>query len=108
MSYSVEDFWALVGAELYLPENWFEAGHAKLLLLGVLGFMGVVSLWTPLAFPPIRERWLSLPNILFLWPIPVITLLTAYLAWRWLESGREVPPFLAAILLFMLGYNRFW
>jgi SRSO17 transposase len=30
LSYSVEDFWAMVDAELYLPENWFEAGHAKL------------------------------------------------------------------------------
>src|SRR5215510_7646632 len=79
-------------------------GHAKWLLLGVLAFMGVVSLWTPLAFPPIRERWFSLPNILFLWPVPVITALTAYLAWRWLEGGREVPPFIAAIVLFMLGY----
>jgi len=78
--------------------------HAKLLLLGVLAFMAIVSLWTPLAFPPIRERWFSLPNILFLWPIPAITALTAYLAWRWLEAGREIPPFLAAIVLFMLGY----
>ena len=34
----------------------------------------------------------------------MITALTAYLAWRWLEAGREIPPFLAAILLFMLGY----
>jgi SRSO17 transposase len=30
LSYSVEDFWALVDAELYLPENWFDAGHAEL------------------------------------------------------------------------------
>ena len=65
--------------------------HAKPLLLGVLAFMVVVSLWTPLAFPPIRERWFSLPNILFLWPIPVITALTAYLAWRWLEAGPRDP-----------------
>ena len=38
--------------------------HAKLLLLGVLAFMAIVSLWTPLQFPRIRERWFSLPNIL--------------------------------------------
>src|SRR4051812_6943316 len=30
LSYSVEDFWALVDAELYLPLNWFEADHAEL------------------------------------------------------------------------------
>jgi cytochrome d ubiquinol oxidase subunit II len=78
--------------------------HAKLLLLGVLGFMGIVSLWTPLAFPRIAERWFALPNILFLWPVPVVTALIAYLAWRWLEAGRDIPPFLATIALFMLGY----
>ena len=75
-----------------------------MLLIGVLVFMAIVSLWTPLAFAPIRARWFSLPNILFLWPVPAITALTAYLAWRWLEAGREIPPFLAAIVLFMLGY----
>jgi cytochrome d ubiquinol oxidase subunit II len=78
--------------------------HAKLLLLGVLVFMAIVSLWTPLQFPRIRERWFSLPNILFLWPVPAITALTAYLAWRWLENGREVRPFVATIILFLLGY----
>src|SRR3982074_3676478 len=37
-------------------------GHAKYLLLGVLVFMAVVSVWTPLQFPRIAERWFSLPN----------------------------------------------
>src|SRR3954447_10739491 len=78
--------------------------QAKLLLLAVLVFMALVSLWTPIEFPRIRERWFSLPNILLLWPIPAVTVLTAFLAWRWLEAGREILPFLAAILLFMLGY----
>jgi cytochrome bd ubiquinol oxidase subunit II len=78
--------------------------HAKLLLLAVLGFMAVVSLWTPLAIPRIAERWFSLPNFYFLWPVPVVTALVAFAAWRWLEQGRDVPPFLAAIGLFLLGY----
>jgi len=78
--------------------------HAKLLLLAVLAFMAVVSLWTPYQFPRIRERWFALPNILYLWPVPVVTALTAFMTWRWLEQGRDIPPFLAAIVLFMLGY----
>jgi cytochrome d ubiquinol oxidase subunit II len=78
--------------------------HAKPLLLAVLAFMALVSLWTPLAFPHIAERWFSLPNILYLWPVPLITALTALLLWRWLAQGRELPPFLAAIALFLLGY----
>ncbi|MET0924072.1 MAG: cytochrome d ubiquinol oxidase subunit II, partial [Xanthobacteraceae bacterium] len=79
-------------------------GQAKALLIGVLAFMGVVSLWTPLAFERIAARWFSTPNIYFLWPVPLITALTALMAWRWLDAGREVPPFLASIALFLLGY----
>ena len=78
--------------------------QAQRLLLGVLAFMAVVSLWTPLAFDRIAARWFSAPNIYFLWPVPVMTALTAWLAWRWLGSGREALPFLASIVLFMLGY----
>lgn len=78
--------------------------HAKTFLLIVLGFMAAVSLWTPLAAPRIAERWFSLPNFYYLWPVPLITALTAYAVWRWLENGRDIPPFLASIGLFLLGY----
>lgn len=78
--------------------------HAKLLLFAVLGFMAVVSLWTPLAIPRIGERWFSLPNFYFLWPVPVATALIAFMTWRWLDQGRDVPPFLATVGLFLLGY----
>src|SRR6266545_1970294 len=78
--------------------------QAKILLAAVLAFMAVVSLWTPLAFERIATRWFSTPNIYYLWPVPIATALTAFAAWRWLERGREVKPFLAAIVLFLLGY----
>jgi cytochrome d ubiquinol oxidase subunit II len=45
-----------------------------------------------------------LPNFYFLWPVPLVTALTAYLTWRWIENGREVPPFLATMTLFLLGF----
>lgn len=78
--------------------------HAKLLLFAVLGFMAVVSLWTPLLEPRIAARWFSLPNFYFLWPVPVATALIAFVTWRWLDQGRDVPPFLATVGLFLLGY----
>ncbi len=79
-------------------------GQAKFLLLAVLVCMAAVSLWTPLSQPRIAERWFTLPNFYFLWPVPLVTALTAYLTWRWIENGREVPPFLATMALFLFGF----
>ena len=79
-------------------------GQAKIWLVAVLVFMGAVSLWTPLAFERIAARWFATPNIYYLWPVPLCTALVAFAAWRWLDRGRDVPPFLAAIALFLLGY----
>ena len=78
--------------------------EAKLLLLAVLAFMAIVSVWTPLAFERIAARWFALPNILFFWWVPAATALVAFAAWRSIETGREALPFIASIALFLLGY----
>jgi cytochrome d ubiquinol oxidase subunit II len=78
--------------------------HAKLLLVFVLVFMAAVSIWTPLSIPRIAARWFSLPNFLYLWPVPLFTALVAYWGWYALEKGRDAAPFAASIGLFLLGY----
>lgn len=78
--------------------------HARLLLPVVLIFMGIVSLWTPIAFPRIAERWFTTPNLFYLAPVPILTLVLAYAVWRWLEKGHEHLPFFGVIGLFLLGY----
>ena len=79
-------------------------GQSKACLIAVLVFMTAVSLWTPLAEPRIAERWFSLPNFYYLWPVPAVTALVAFGCWYWIEKERDAPPFLAAIALFMLGF----
>jgi cytochrome d ubiquinol oxidase subunit II len=101
--------YALLGATWLLiktqgPVAARARAHAKLLLAGVLAFMAVVSLWTPLAFERIAERWFSQPNIFYLWPVPLLTAGAAFVGWRALGHGREVLPFFCAIALFLLGY----
>jgi cytochrome bd ubiquinol oxidase subunit II len=101
--------YALLGATWLIMKTEGEVAErarrqAKLLLLGVLVFMAVVSLWTPLMMPSIGQRWFSLPNIAILWPVPVLTALTAYIGWLGLQRGRDALPFLSAIALFLLGY----
>ena len=66
--------------------------------------MAAVSLWTPLEFPRIGERWFSLPNFFCLWPVPLLTALTAFAAWRSLRPGGDTLPFIATIALFLLGF----
>jgi cytochrome d ubiquinol oxidase subunit II len=78
--------------------------QATFLLFAVLGFMAAVSLWTPLAIPQIRERWFTLPNFFYLSPVPLLTAATAFAAWRSLRTGGEAVPFVATIVLFLLGF----
>jgi cytochrome d ubiquinol oxidase subunit II len=101
--------YALLGATWLMMKTDGEmarraAVHAKELLAAVLVFLVAVSLYTPLAFPRIGERWLTTPNIFYLAPIPIVTALIAFGAWRWIHARRELAPFLSTVALFLLGY----
>ena len=48
-------------------------GWATNLLPAVLVIMAIISLWTPLAFERIADRWFAWPNILYLSPVPIAT-----------------------------------
>lgn len=78
--------------------------QAEFLVLAVVALMAVVSLWTPLAVERVATRWFTLPNILFLWPVPLVTAFVAFAGWHWLRRGDDHGPFIAAIMLFLLGY----
>jgi cytochrome d ubiquinol oxidase subunit II len=84
-------------------QDWARA-KARFALFGVLGFIAVVSIWTPFLHPHIAARWFSWPNMVYFSPVPVITALLALALWRALGRGRDVVPFLAAMGLFALSY----
>jgi len=94
--------WLIMKTEGRMAEQ--ARGWAKWLLLVVLVIMVIISLWTPLAFDRIAERWFSWPNILYLSPIPLLTAVVAFLCWYGLSTGREAMPFFSAIGLFLLGF----
>jgi cytochrome d ubiquinol oxidase subunit II len=101
--------YALLGATWLIMKTEGEVAdrarrQAKVLLLVVLGFMALVSLYTPYAFERIANRWFSLPNFYYLWPIPLVTAIVAFLLWRWIGKDRDSLPFIATIALFLLGY----
>ena len=73
------------------------AAHANGLLVAVLVFMAVVSLYAPLAFPRIAQRWFTLPNLIYLSPVPILTALVALAQWRWIETRRPLRYSCSAI-----------
>lgn len=77
---------------------------AKRLLIVVIVLMAIISIWTPLAFERIADRWFTWPNLLYLSPVPLLTAIAAGCCWYGLNAGRESLPFVSAIGLFLLGY----
>ncbi|MES2535962.1 MAG: cytochrome d ubiquinol oxidase subunit II [Pseudomonadota bacterium] len=74
------------------------------LLFALLGFIVLVSVWTPLHIERIAERWFSIPNIFFLLQVPVATLLVAWLCWHGMRRERPILPFASAIGIFLLAF----
>jgi cytochrome bd ubiquinol oxidase subunit II len=94
--------WLILKTEGEVQERARRSGRIS--LIGVLIGIGVVSLWTPLVSSEIAERWFSWPNLLFLSPVPLLTLVVAWLTWRALNGSSHAGPFVGAVCLFALAY----
>jgi cytochrome d ubiquinol oxidase subunit II len=95
--------WLIIKTEGELQARARRAG--RLCLGGVVVAIVAVSVWTPLADAAIAQRWFSLPNIILLAPVPILTGAIAWLAWRSLAGwGGDAAPFLAAMGLFLMSY----
>jgi cytochrome bd ubiquinol oxidase subunit II len=102
--------YALLGATWLILKTEGDTGAfgrraARPALLVTLAFIALVSVWTPFAHEPIRQRWFDLPNILFLWPVPLVTAATALVIWRAIPGKHEAVPFLGSIFLFFLALS---
>ncbi|MCP8465358.1 cytochrome d ubiquinol oxidase subunit II [Pseudomonas sp. ZM23] len=95
--------WLIMKTEGRLQERMHDL--ARPLALVLLAVIGIVSLWTPLAHPPIAERWFSLPNLFWFLPVPLLVLLTFYALLRSVARNDHVLPFLLTLALIFLGYS---
>ena len=59
---------------------------ARRALWGVLLFIALISIWTPLTEPRIAERWFSFPNIVWFAPVPLLTALLAVVLKKSLDA----------------------
>jgi cytochrome d ubiquinol oxidase subunit II len=78
--------------------------RVKTLLCVVVGFIVLVSIWTPLTQSGIAARWFSWPNIVLLSPVPLVTAFIVYRFWRAVTDRREVQPFVWSMALFLVSY----
>jgi cytochrome d ubiquinol oxidase subunit II len=78
--------------------------RARVALVGVLAFIAMVSLWTPMLQPQIAQRWFTWPNIAWFAPVPLVTLAIAWITWRALQRDDDYLPFVGAMGLFAMCY----
>ena len=78
---------------------------ARPLALVLLVVIGIVSLWTPLAYPMIAERWFSMPNLIWFMPVPILVVVTFYGLLKAVARNANYTPFLLTLVLIFLGYS---
>ncbi|EKT4468499.1 cytochrome d ubiquinol oxidase subunit II [Pseudomonas putida] len=95
--------WLIMKTEGPLQQQMHDLG--KPLALVLLAVIGVVSLWTPLAYPQIADRWFSMPNLIWFMPVPILVLVTFYGLLRAVARNAHYTPFLLTLVLIFLGYS---
>jgi cytochrome d ubiquinol oxidase subunit II len=78
---------------------------ARWLVWILLGFMVVISIWTPLADEQIAARWFSYPNFLWFSPVPLLVAFFTYLLLGSIRRGDHIKPFVYTLGLIFLGYS---
>ena len=86
-----------------VTQEWARKCASYVLALVAL-FMGLVSLCMPFLNADVKNLWFSLPNFVFLLPMPLLSVIGIILLWRDLHSGREFRPFFVSLGLFLLNY----
>ncbi|CRI59199.1 cytochrome d ubiquinol oxidase subunit II [Pseudomonas sp. CCOS 191] len=95
--------WLIMKTEGPLQQKMHDM--ARPLALVLLVVIGIVSLWTPIAYPQIAERWFSMPNLVWFMPVPILVLVTFYGLLRAVARNAHYTPFLLTLVLIFLGYS---
>jgi len=95
--------WLIMKTEGPLQEQMHKLGRPLALVLLVV--IGIVSLWTPIAYPQIADRWFSMPNLLWFMPVPILVLVTFYGLFKAVARSANYTPFLLTLVLIFLGYS---
>jgi cytochrome d ubiquinol oxidase subunit II len=77
---------------------------AGIMAIVLLAFIVIVSVWTPLLNEAIAKRWFTMPNMLWLSPVPLMVTGFFVLLQKALAEKANVTPFVYALALVFLGY----
>ena len=94
--------WLILKTEGETQDRFYRL--ARPLLVAMIAFIIIVSIWTPLNYQEIADRWFSWPNILFVAPVPILPAGVPLALINALAKRKEVQPFVLSLGLFLLGY----
>lgn len=96
--------WLIMKSEGALQNRMRELTRHVLLALVVV--IAVVSIWTPLGWQYVADRWFTFPN--FIWFLPVPLLVGVFSLWIWRLTRNPAShsrPFLLTLGLIFLGFS---
>jgi cytochrome d ubiquinol oxidase subunit II len=85
--------------------EWAKGG-----IWGLILGIGAISAASPLVSPRIFQKWFTLPEMLWLAPLPILSAALIFWLWRKLQTlpapgdRGSMGPFVASILLFTLAF----
>ncbi len=98
--------WLIRKTEGKLQEHMYQ--RAQYLVVIVILFSLIVTLWTPLIDPGIKAKWFSAPTLFYLIPLPIIGAIAAWTLWYSVQTKRfERAPFWLTIIIFLCSYIGF-
>lgn len=65
---------------------------------------GIVTIWTPLQFHSIFERWFSLPNFYIFALLPLAAMFSFFMLFKALKNKHEHAPFIWSLLIFLFSF----
>lgn len=69
-----------------------------------LGFIGIVSVWTPFKDPVYYERWFAWPTMVFSFAVPLMVVLATLSLFKGLKDKSDYRPFLSSLAIFVLCF----
>lgn len=96
--------WLIMKSEGALQQRMREM--TRHVLLALLVVFAVVSVWTPLGWHYIAQRWFTLPNFFWFVPVPVLVLALAMCIWHLSANpASHARPFILTLGLIFLGFS---